>query len=193
MFAVLRYQVRAIKTVRSNADDPTKSDGSEGIAQGARFSQRVGVNPTTQSYRHEKRGTLPTLNHILGLTLTILLVSSMVMSASSVLPAQALAAPVIITNAYYGYLGSYNVVIANLTNIWTSSLDLVVFAVWKNNLGQTVEVTTGGLTLASGASGTAFAPLASQPLSGTYTVNVFTVTTPSDNPVSPTFQFSVTI
>jgi hypothetical protein len=132
------------------------------------------------------------LNHILGLALTILLVSSMVTSASFVLPVHALSQPVIITNASYGTLGSYNVVQANLTNIGSSSLDLVVFAVWKNPARQTVAVTTGGLTLASAMTGTMFAPLASPPLSGTYTVNVFAVTT-SNQPDSSTFLFSVTI
>jgi hypothetical protein len=132
------------------------------------------------------------LNHTLGLVLTILLVSSVVTSTSFALPVPALGPPVIITSAFYGTLGSYNIVEANLTNIWPSSLDLVVFAVWKNSASQTVAVTTGGLTLASAETGTAFAPLASSPQSGTYTVNVFAVTT-GNQPVSPTFLFSVTI
>jgi hypothetical protein len=79
-----------------------------------------------------------------------------------------------------------------LTNIGSSSLDLVVFAVWKNSASQTVAVTTGGLTLASAMTSTVFAPLASPPPSGTYTVNVFAVTT-NNQPDSSTFLFSVTI
>ena len=114
------------------------------------------------------------------------------MSASSVLLVHALFIGVLINNASYGPLGSYNVIDANLTNLRGSSLDMVVFAVWKNSVGQTVTVTTGGLTLASGETGITFAPLASLPPSGTYTVFVFAVTT-SNEPVSPTFDFSVTI
>ncbi|HEY6283967.1 MAG TPA: hypothetical protein VIW22_08600 [Nitrososphaerales archaeon] len=103
-----------------------------------------------------------------------------------------LGSPVLLTNASYGTLGGYNVVKVNLTNVSPSSLDLVVFAVWKSSAFQTVEVTTGGLTLATAATGTTFAPLASPPPSGTYAVFVFTVTT-SNHPVSQTFSFSVTI
>jgi len=65
----------------------------------------------------------------------------------------------------------------------------VVFAVWKNSVGQTAAVTTGGLTLAAGASGTAFAPLAGSLTSGSYTVSVFVITT-SDAPVSSTTTIS---
>ena len=125
----------------------------------------------------------------------ILLVSTMVTTTSFVLPVRALGSPVLLTSASYGTIGSYNVVKANLTNISSSFLDLMVFAVWKNSAAQTVVVTTGGLTLASAATDTAFAPLASPPPSGTYTVNVFTVATSTTSypVISPTFSFSVTI
>lgn len=92
---------------------------------------------------------------------------------------------VIINSASYGTLGNFAGVTVSATNIWSTSQNLVVFAVWKNEAGQTVAVTTGGLTLASGATGTAFAPLAGQLPSGTYTVNVFVITT-GNNPVSST-------
>jgi len=96
---------------------------------------------------------------------------------------------VIISSAAYGTLGSFNGVSVTANNVWSSSQSLVVFAVWKNSAGQTVAVTTGGLTLASGATGTTFAPLAGALSSGTYTVNVFVITT-SNNPVSSTTTIS---
>jgi len=90
---------------------------------------------------------------------------------------------VLIVSATYTTIGSFNGISVTATNIWTTSQSLVVFAVWKNSLGQTAAVTTGGLTLAAGASGTAFAPLQGALSSGTYTVNVFVITT-SNAPVS---------
>jgi len=99
---------------------------------------------------------------------------------------------VIITTASYGALGSFNGVSVTATNVWSTSQNLVVFAVWKNSAGQTVAVTTGGLTLASGASGTTFAPLAGAIPSGSYTVSVFVITT-SNNPVSGTTSISASV
>ncbi len=102
----------------------------------------------------------------------------------------AFAQSVIINTATYGTLGSYNGISVSATNAWSTSQNLVVFAVWKNSAGQTVAVTTGGLTLASGATGTAFAPLAGALPSGTYSVSVFVITT-GNNPVSSTTSISV--
>jgi hypothetical protein len=68
---------------------------------------------------------------------------------------------VVINSATYATIGSFPGVSVSATNIWSSSQNLVVFAVWKNSASQTVAVTTGGLSLASGATGTAFAPLPS--------------------------------
>jgi len=87
-------------------------------------------------------------------------------------------------------IGGFNGIAANFTNLWTTSQNLVVFAVWKNSAGQTVAVTTAGLTLAPGANGTAFAPLVSPLPSGTYTVNIFVITT-GNSPVSSTTTITV--
>ena len=92
---------------------------------------------------------------------------------------------VVINSAAYGTLGSFNGISVTATNVWSTSQSLVVFAVWKNSAGQTVAVTTGGLTLASGAQGTAFAPLSGGLASGSYSVNVFVITT-GNLPVSST-------
>jgi hypothetical protein len=99
---------------------------------------------------------------------------------------------VVINSATYTTIGSFPGVSVSATNIWSSSQNLVVFAVWKNGAGQTVAVTTGGLTLASGATGTAFAPLTNALPSGSYTVNVFVITT-DNKPVSSTTTISVTV
>jgi len=101
------------------------------------------------------------------------------------------ATSVIINSASYGSLGSFNGISVTATNTWSASYNLVVFAVWKNSIGQTVAVTTGGLTLASGASGSAFAPLAGALPSGSYTVSVFVITT-GNLPVSSTTSITAT-
>jgi hypothetical protein len=98
----------------------------------------------------------------------------------------AFSSSVIITSATYGTLGSFTGISVSATNSWSSSQSLVVFAVWKNSAGQTVAVTTGGLTLAAGASGTTFAPLASALPSGSYSVSVFVITTANQPVSSPT-------
>lgn len=89
-------------------------------------------------------------------------------------------------------IGAYTGISANYTNDWTTSQHAIVFAVWKNSASQTVAVTTSGLTLAVGATGTAFAPLLAPLPSGTYTVNVFVVTT-ANTPVSATSTITVTV
>jgi hypothetical protein len=99
---------------------------------------------------------------------------------------------VVINSATYGTLGSFNGISVTATNVWSTSQNLVVFAVWKNGGGQTVAVTTGGLTLASGATGSTFAPLAGGLPGGSYSVTVFVITT-SNNPVSSTTSISVSV
>jgi len=89
-------------------------------------------------------------------------------------------------------IGGFTGISATYTNNWNTAQNLVVFAVWKNSAGQTVAVTTSGLTLAAGASGTAFAPLVSALPSGSYTVNVFVWTT-NNQPVSSLTTITVSV
>ncbi|MDA4125346.1 MAG: hypothetical protein OK438_07890 [Thaumarchaeota archaeon] len=89
-------------------------------------------------------------------------------------------------------IGGYTGISATYTNGWSSSQSLIMFAVWKNSAGQTVAVSTGGLTLAAGASGSAFAPLLAPLPSGSYTVNVFVWTT-NNLSVSSTSTITVTV
>ena len=100
------------------------------------------------------------------------------------------AVSVVINSATSGTLGSFSGISVSATNVWSTSQSLVVFAVYKNAAGQTVAVATGGVTLASGATGTAFAPLAGALPSGTYTVSVFVITT-TNSPVSNATTISV--
>jgi hypothetical protein len=112
--------------------------------------------------------------------MALVLTSAFLVSIEGSVP-PALAQPVVVlTSASYGALGDFNGVNASLTSYWASSLDLVVFAVWKNSVDQTVAVSTGGLTMATSATGTAFAPLTDPLASGSYTVIVFAVGTNND-------------
>jgi hypothetical protein len=101
---------------------------------------------------------------------------------------------VVINSAAKGTLGAFTGISVSATNLWTTSQNLVVFAVFKNSAGQTVAVATGGLTLSAGGSGTAFATssdVTGLP-SGSYTVSVFVITT-SNNPVSLATSISVSL
>jgi hypothetical protein len=102
------------------------------------------------------------------------------------------AVSVLVNSATYGTLGSFNGILVSATNRWSSTQNLVVFAVWKNSAGQTVAVTTGGLTLTPGQTGQTFAALPGALAPGTYTVNVFVVTV-SNQPVSTTTTITVTV
>jgi hypothetical protein len=124
----------------------------------------------------------------LALALAFLLVET---SLGSIPPVRAQPALQIV-DASFGTLGEFSVVKASLTSEWYSSLDLIVFAIWKNSGSQTVAVGTGGITLASGETGMTFAPLADLPARGSYTVELFAVTT-NNNPVSNVLSFFVTI
>ena len=99
---------------------------------------------------------------------------------------------VIVNSAQYGTLQGFKGITVSATNVWSSSQTVVVFAVWKNSAGQTVAVSTGGLTLAAGASGTVFAPITSALPTGSYSVTVFVITT-ANQPVSSQTSQSVSV
>jgi hypothetical protein len=107
------------------------------------------------------------------------------------LPASAQPA-VYVNSVRYGTIGFYSGVFANVTSYWSSTLDLVTFAVWKNSQGETIAVTTAGLTLPSVANGIAFAPLLNPLAPGNYVAIVFVVTT-NNNPVSNLVTIGVNI
>jgi len=98
-----------------------------------------------------------------------------------------------VTSAAMATIGGYTGIQAKVTNGWTSSQSVIMFAVWTSaTTGYTVCVGTGAYTgLASGASATLFAACPGL-ASGPYTVNVFVVTT-TNNPVSAETTLSVTV
>ena len=103
------------------------------------------------------------------------------------------AVSVSVSNAAMATIGGYTGIQATVTNGWTSSQSVIMFAVWTSaTTGYTVCVGTGAYTgLASGASATLFAACPGL-ASGPYTVNVFVVTT-TNNPVSAETTLSVTV
>jgi hypothetical protein len=91
-----------------------------------------------------------------------------------------------ITGAAKSVIGGYTGISATVTNSWTTTQNLVMIAVWTNSAGQPVCVGFGSLTLAAGASASAFAGCLNAPASGTYTVNVFIITTANQGVSSKT-------
>jgi hypothetical protein len=75
------------------------------------------------------------------------------------------------STAKYQLFGTYHAVNVTITNTQSTSMTVVVLAVFHNAAGQTLQVGTSTATLAAGASTTAFV-VSNQP-SGTYSVNVF--------------------
>jgi large repetitive protein len=80
---------------------------------------------------------------------------------------------------------------ATYVNEWSTSQNVIAFAVWKNNLGQTVYVSAGSATQAAGGSQSFFLPAVGL-AAGTYTVNV-SVWTTGNNPVSIQTPVTVTV
>jgi hypothetical protein len=83
------------------------------------------------------------------------------------------------------------VINVTVTNNYASQLTAVVFAAVYNAAGQTALITSGALTLASGATGSAY-PVLTGLAHGTYTVAVF-VLSMSDASLSPTYTISIIV
>jgi len=97
-----------------------------------------------------------------------------------------------VTTPALATIGSFTGIQATVTNGWTSSQSVIMFAVFTSvTTGDVACVATGSATLASGASQSVFAPCASLP-SGTYSVAIFVITT-GNNPVSSKTTISVTV
>jgi len=89
----------------------------------------------------------------------------------------------------YQKLSQYNGVNVTVTNTQPTSITAIVFAVFRNSAGQPLQVATGSVTVAAGATIEAFVPT-SLP-SGTYAVTVFVWST-SGSSLSSTEQITVT-
>jgi hypothetical protein len=73
-----------------------------------------------------------------------------------------------------------------------SPLSFVVFDVWKNTIGQTIAVSTCGVTMEGGETASCYAPVFNVP-SGTYDVILFVVSVPYDDPVSLALTIQITL
>lgn len=91
-----------------------------------------------------------------------------------------------------GTLGSYTGINVAYQNLNPTSQSVVVFAVWKNSLGQTVGIGTSSATVSAGSTFSAFIVEPVGIASGSYTVNLFVVTT-SNAPVSVSTSISVSV
>jgi hypothetical protein len=89
----------------------------------------------------------------------------------------------------YFKLSVYNTVNVTVTNTQTSSLTAIVFAVFHNSAGQTLQVSTSSVTVPAGSTATAFVPTTLA--SGTYSVNVFVWSTTGSS-LSQSEQITVT-
>jgi len=92
----------------------------------------------------------------------------------------------------FGTLSGFSGISINYTNLWNSTQSVIVFAVWKNAAGQTVDVATSSIpSFQPGTSTTAFVPETGL-APGTYKVSVFVVTM-TGKPVSASISTTVTI
>jgi len=90
-----------------------------------------------------------------------------------------------------GTVGPYEGVTATYMNAWSTTQNVVVFAVWKNSLSQTVYISAGSASLAPGQSQSFFLPEIGLG-AGTYSVSLFVWTT-SNTSVSVTTPVTVTV
>ena len=88
-----------------------------------------------------------------------------------------------------GMISKYHVANVNVTSHDTTTDTVVVFAVVTNNLGQTVQISTSTVTVAAGATVSAY-PVINVP-SGTYTVTLFVWSTSGES-LSQTGTMTVT-
>ena len=186
----------AIATIVDSEGDLNYSSVAVTVNGTAVAAANIAVTPTANNLGHSVTYTvtiknLPTGSDNLGISAYNLagLSGTASVTVNVIVP---FSQSVVINSAAQGTLGSFSGISVTATNLWSTSQNLVVFAVWKNGAGQTLAVTTGGLTLASGATGSAFAPLASALPSGSYSVSVFVITT-GNNPVSLATSISATV
>jgi hypothetical protein len=89
-------------------------------------------------------------------------------------------------------VGDWKFLNVTLQSFLPQDISMVLFGVFTNSLGQTVDVATGGITLSAGGTSSAYAVVYSIP-SGTYTVYFFAVSVPYDDPMSLTVMTRVSL
>lgn len=71
-------------------------------------------------------------------------------------------------------------------------MDFILFAVWKDSMGRTMAVETGGISMTGGEVANCYAPVFNVG-PGTYNVSVFVVAIPDNNPMSLTITLQVSL
>ena len=97
-------------------------------------------------------------------------------------------------SATWTTLGAYSGITVPVTNSWTTSQTLVIFATLKS--GTSIYILDGTLTLASGGTNSVFVtnPGATTPVpAGTYTVTFSAVTTSNEAVSAPTTPITITV
>jgi hypothetical protein len=85
--------------------------------------------------------------------------------------------PVLVTFDSWKFLN------ATVHDNFGTPLKLVLVAVWKNSIGQTVAVSTSGIGITLGETSNCYAPIFNVPPGG-YTVTFFVVEATNNNPLS---------
>ena len=88
-------------------------------------------------------------------------------------------------------IGDWKFLNATLQKYYPGTDDLILFSLWKNSIGQTVSVTTGGTTMTAGEVANCYAPVFGVP-PGNYRVLIFIVDT-NNNPLSLALTVQVSI
>jgi hypothetical protein len=91
----------------------------------------------------------------------------------------------------FGNLGAYQSIAINYTNTANGDLIGIVFGVFHNSAGQTVEISTATVTLPAGGNGTAHLVEFGLP-AGAYSATLFAVS-PSGLALSATTEMSITV
>jgi hypothetical protein len=103
------------------------------------------------------------------------------------------ASSVTVSGAAKATQGGYTGISASVANGWSSTQSLLLFAVWTNTVtGQVACVGVGSVSLAAGVSNSAVFAACPSIASGSYSVNIFVITT-GNQPVSVKTTISVTV
>ena len=129
--------------------------------------------------------------------LAILVVSLCLLSCSSFAPGiTSVSAQPAITlvprNPLLVSMGDWKFLNVTLQSFLPQDTSLLLFGVFKNSLGQTVGIATGGITLSAGVTSSAYAVVYNIP-PGKYTVYLFAISVPYDDPTSLSVMAQVSL
>jgi len=89
-------------------------------------------------------------------------------------------------------MGDWKFLNVTLQSFLPQDTSIVLFGIFKNSLGQTVDIATGGITLSAEGTSSACAVVYNIP-PGTYTVYLFAISVPYDDPMSLTVLAQVSL